>query len=465
MFLLLKGELENRLDPLFYSENIFSFLKTTTFEVKKIKEINTFVKAGFGVGRQDQDLEQNGYIQIRPTNLDEDGFLKFEKNIYLPESYLETNKTNILEKEDVLFNNTNSQELVGKTAYFEEEGIFLHSNHITIIRVNKEIILPKYLWILLNIYQKRKIFFNICTNWNNQSGVGIDRLLSLKIPVPNLETQQTIINIFEKAYALKKANEKKAKALLVSIDYYLLAELGIILPEKEENTLKNRVFLRDSNTINGNRIDSFYHQIYFQDLINTIKKSKYRIGKLGDEIKEINYGASFSNSYVEKGVPLLRIKDLRRNEIVLDKIVYLPESARMLLGNSFVKTNDFLISRSGTIGVVSLVPKNIDGFAFGSFMIKFNLKENSSFDNNFLSYYLNCKLLIELIEREKIGAIQGNITIPIIKSILTPIPPLPIQKEIVDHITNIRQQAKALQNEAKTAIEEAKRTVEDMILG
>ena len=60
MFLLLKGELENRLDPLFYSENIFSFLKTTTFEVKKIREINTFVKAGFGVGRQDQDLEQNG---------------------------------------------------------------------------------------------------------------------------------------------------------------------------------------------------------------------------------------------------------------------------------------------------------------------------------------------------------------------------------------------------------------------
>lgn len=244
MFLLLKGELENRLDPLFYSENIFSFLKTTTFEVKKIREINTFVKAGFGVGRQDQDLEQNGYIQIRPTNLDEDGFLKFEKNIYLPESYLETNKTNILEKEDVLFNNTNSQELVGKTAYFEEEGIFLHSNHITIIRVNKEMILPKYLWILLNIYQKRKIFFNICTNWNNQSGVGIDRLLSLKIPIPNLETQQTIINIFEKAYSLKRANEEKAKELLASIDDYLLAELGITLPEKVENTLKNRVFLR-----------------------------------------------------------------------------------------------------------------------------------------------------------------------------------------------------------------------------
>ena len=46
-----------------------------------------------------------------------------------------------------------------------------------------------------------------------------------------------------------------------------------------------------------------------------------------------------------------------------------------------------------------------------------------------------------------------------------PLPPLPIQKEIAEHITNIRQQAKTLQNEAKAAIEEAKRTVKAMILG
>ena len=307
--MLSKGDLDNRLDPLFYSENIFNFLKTTSFEVKKIREINTFVRSGFGAGRQDQDVD--GYIQIRPTNLDENGFLKFDKNICLPERYLETNAVNVLQKEDVLFNNTNSQELVGKTAYFEEEGIFFHSNHITIIRVDKDIVLPKYLWILLNIYQQRKIFFNICTNWNNQSGVGTERLLSLKIPVPNLEIQQKIIEIFEQAYATKKANEAKAKALLASIDSYLLEELGITLPEKQENSLKNRVFLRNINEISGSRFDGYYHGEFFERLPKAIKNGKFSIEKLENLCIKITDGTHYTPTYTLHRININIFKSLK----------------------------------------------------------------------------------------------------------------------------------------------------------
>ena len=60
---------------------------------------------------------------------------------------------------------------------------------------------------------------------------------------------------------------------------------------------------------------------------------------------------------------------------------------------------------------------------------------------------------------------NGHISPNDITNFPIPLPPLPIQKGIADHITNIRQQAKTLQNEAKIAIEEAKRTVEAMILG
>ena len=39
------------------------------------------------------------------------------------------------------------------------------------------------------------------------------------------------------------------------------------------------------------------------------------------------------------------------------------------------------------------------------------------------------------------------------------------QQEIVNHITAIRQQAKALQEEGKAILEKAKKEVEEMILG
>ena len=286
MFLLLKGDLDNRLDPLFYSEDIFKFLKITPFEVKKLKEICTFAKSGFGAGKQDQNLEGKGFIQIRPTNMNEYGLLKFDKNVYIPETYLETNNAYVLSKEDILFNNTNSQEWVGKTTYFEEEGTFLHSNHITALQVDKNIIQPKYLWILLNIYQQKKIFYNICTNWNNQSGIGIDRLLSLKMPIPSLETQKAIINIFEKAYALKKEKEAQAKSLLASIDEYLLKELRITLPNEQEKSLKNRVFLRNISEVSGGRFDPNKYDSDMLARFQAIEKSSFSKMKLKEMLTQ-----------------------------------------------------------------------------------------------------------------------------------------------------------------------------------
>ncbi|MFQ5962866.1 MAG: restriction endonuclease subunit S [Candidatus Scalinduaceae bacterium] len=53
---------------------------------------------------------------------------------------------------------------------------------------------PEYLTIILNIYQKHKIFFTICTNWNNQSGVNVELLNTTKIPIPSLNIQQKIVD-------------------------------------------------------------------------------------------------------------------------------------------------------------------------------------------------------------------------------------------------------------------------------
>lgn len=449
-----RGALEGRIDPSWYIYlNSLVKFRCPIVSLKKLL-LGSPQYGANEIGIERESIEQPRYIRI--TDINEFGEL--EDN--LGKTAIVAEEKYFLKTNDLLIarsGNTVGKSYLHKTVNY---GCFF-AGYMIRFKIDSSKVLPDYIFTFTqtNIY---KLWVNAIQRSTGQPNINAEEYKSLGIPVPNKEIQARIVNIYSQAQETKHQKEAEAKALLASIDAYLLEKLGIFLPEKAKS---KPTFFTQFKSLQGERFDPFYHQTYFQDLINAIKKSKYRICKLGDEIKEINYGASFSNNYVENGVPLLRIKDLRRNEIVLDKIVYLPESARTLLGNSFVKTNDFLISRSGTIGVVSIVPKNIDGFAFGSFMIKFNLKENSLIDRNFLSYYLNCKLLIELIEREKIGAVQGNITIPIIKSILVPVPPLPIQKEIADHITNIRQQAKTLQNEAKNAIEEAKRTVEAMILG
>ena len=69
-----------------------------------------------------------------------------------------------------------------------------------------------------------------------------------------------------------------------------------------------------------------------------------------------------------------------------------------------------------------------------------------------------------LIEREKIGAIQGNITIGTIENFKISLPPLSIQNKIATEVKRRIQKAEQLQKEAKEILEKAKQEVERIIL-
>lgn len=60
---------------------------------------------------------------------------------------------------------------------------------------------------------------------------------------------------------------------------------------------------------------------------------------------------------------------------------------------------------------------------------------------------------------------QQRVSTAFLEKFSLPLPPLSKQKEIADHIANLRQQAKELQAEGKLILENAKKEVEHMIIG
>jgi len=218
-------------------------------------------------------------------------------------------------------------------------------------------------------------------------------------------------------------------------------------------------FIVPSNELEE-RLDTFYYKKEFKDLIKKLAKSRYPIHKLGDFITDIRYGASVKNIYVEEGIPLLRILNLRPNRLDLSNVIQLPEEKRKEIGKCFVKENDLLISRSGTIGVVAVIPKEAEGFAFGSFMIRFQVN-HKKVDPNFISLVMNSDLIQGQIQRERIGALQGNITIPSIKSIKIPVPPLSTQKTIVKNYYELKRKTDEMRKKAEEIENKAKLEIED----
>jgi len=475
VFIVNFSEIEGRLDPLFYSNNIFGFLKETKFDIKTIREISQYTIAGFGVGKEGQNLNKEGYIQIRPTNVDEYGLLKFDKNIYLDEEYLTKKSENIIQKGDVLFNNTNSQELVGKTSYFDLDQTCLHSNHITRIKVNKDLILPKYLWRLLNFYQKRKIFYSICTNWNNQSGVGIELLNSLKIPVPPKTTQEKIVQIMDNAYLLKKQNEAEAEKLLASIDDYLLGELGIKLPSQPENSLKNRIFYTSLKEISGGRFDPFFYQNHFSEFKLSLNAGIYANVKL-NSLCDLQNGFAFkSNDYIESSKTFnIRMSNIRpNNNFDPDyNVQYLPDNYSTIYKDYLLNDGDLIIAMTDMASDPKIlgVPTIVSGVKDRKFLLNQRVGRLCKFDVEkinveYLKYILGSKLIKEFYNQLGARGVQINISREQILSVKIPLPPLPKQQEIANHITKIRNQAQLLKEQANIAIKQANQEIEQILLG
>ncbi len=197
---------DKRLDPLYQRldlENICAGSKVC------LRDVCISFKSGFGARKQNQ-IETGGYLHIRPTNINKFGELCFDKNIFVPF----TPNASKLEKNDVLFNNTNSQELVGKTALHINPIEAYFSSHITCIKINQDYLSAAYLWCILNLYQHMKVFYVLCANWNNQSSVGIDVLKKLIIPFPSLDTQNKVANHILTIHAKAKALGIEASKVL-----------------------------------------------------------------------------------------------------------------------------------------------------------------------------------------------------------------------------------------------------------
>mgnify|MGYP001381569237 CR=1 FL=1 len=171
-------------------------------------------------GELKSKVDLDGIAQIRMNNVSTDGTLSFENLRRVPKEFLK-NESKLLRPGDIIFNSTNSPNLVGKTAYFEGfgEGIS-YSNHFLKIKTNDKILHPKYLTKWLTLQQQQGFFEANCIQWVNQATFKKEFLLKVQIPLPPLEEQKRIAEILDKADALRQQRKQaiaKLDTLLQSI--------------------------------------------------------------------------------------------------------------------------------------------------------------------------------------------------------------------------------------------------------
>jgi type I restriction enzyme S subunit len=175
-----------------------------------LSEVLADATPGFACG---EDVE-DGVFQFRMNNITTEGQLDLSKRRRVPRNYRKIDRF-VVQPGDVLFNATNSPDLVGKTAYFpglNEPAVF--SNHFLRLRPHDSEIDGRYLARWLNLQFLHGRFRAMCRQWVNQATVGRDALLSLRVPLPLLPEQRRIAEILDKADALRA----KRRAALTQLD-------------------------------------------------------------------------------------------------------------------------------------------------------------------------------------------------------------------------------------------------------
>lgn len=142
----------------------------------------------------------------------------------------------LLKKDDVLFNRTNSPELVGKTSIYTGEKKAIFAGYLIRINNYRHVLDSRYLNYALNTGYAKEFCHREKTDGVSQSNINAQKLAHFEIPLPPLEEQKEIVRQVDKLFALAdkvEAHYQKAKARVDKLSQSVLAKAfrGELVPQ------------------------------------------------------------------------------------------------------------------------------------------------------------------------------------------------------------------------------------------
>jgi type I restriction enzyme S subunit len=182
-----------------------------SWETKRLEDICVSISSGFAEGNKNVE---DGIIHLRMNNIG----INFEINLDLVRRVkvwgVKLAKYK-LEYGDILFNNTNSVALVGKSAIFTKPEICLYSNHLTRLRPKKKEVLSEWILFYLRARWLKGDFRRLSNKWINQAAVHKEKIKDLEIPMPPLDVQFEIVKDLQKTSFLISKTSDNRKTIII----------------------------------------------------------------------------------------------------------------------------------------------------------------------------------------------------------------------------------------------------------
>lgn len=193
-----------------FESHLQSVLRNKKWKWKTLGELCEDVEYGSSA----KSKAEGGVPVLRMGNI-QDGRLDWENLVYTDDKA--EIKKYLLKHNDVLFNRTNSPELVGKTAIYKSEMPAIFAGYLIRIHRKEDLLDADYLTYFLNSqiafdYGKTVVISSV-----NQANINGTKLKSYPIPAPSLAEQKAIVAkldaLSEETQRLATLYERKQAAL------------------------------------------------------------------------------------------------------------------------------------------------------------------------------------------------------------------------------------------------------------
>lgn len=400
----------------------------------------------------------------------------------LPRLYLKTN--------DLLFNRTNSFELVGKTGIFKgESNKFTFASYLIRIRLFDSYVSPDYVnWAMNAVYFRTTQINPEVTQQCGQANFNGTKLANVLIPLPPLTEQKRIVAKIDELMGLcdelGKCEERKHKSRAVLNDSTLapLNHAASLTPEgfkqASERLADNFATLYDAAEELG-RLRSTIFQLAIQGklvpqepndesaavllkknarLIKEMEISECksvsrisehqipfdipsswvwtRVGDIAVSIQIGPFGTLLHKSdYVKNGTPLVNPSHIKNERICASLNLTVDEKKRARLNNYIMRTGDIVMGRRGEMGRCAIVSEKENGWLCGTGSLFFRFTDEIF--KPYLLRVLTSDYVKSCLLEGSVGSTMNNLNQRVLSNLLIPLAPLAEQKRIVAKVNQL----------------------------
>ena len=393
-------------------------------------------------GTSSKSLSNGDVPVLRMGNI-QDGKVVYDKLVF--SNNVEDNRKYLLQDGDLLFNRTNSAELVGKTAIFKGNRHVIYAGYLILLRPIKTN--SEYLNYIFSSPYVRSYCKEVKTIGVQQCNINAEKVSQLLVPIAPFEEQMRIVD--------------KIKEVLPSVDKYYISQYNLDLLNVSLSECLKKSILQEA--IQGRLVPQITEEGTAKELLEQIKKEKQKLvkeGKLkksalatsiffrgddnkyyeqiGNTISEVEATFEFPNSWsIARLSTICQLTDGLKTtgkQCLLDAKYLRGKSSETIIeqGKLVYKGDNIVLVDGENSGEVFTVPQ--DGYMGSTFK---QLWISSSMYEPYVLAFI--QFYKETLRNSKKGAAIPHLNKDLLYGLIIGIPPVHEQERIIDKIKQLTQ--------------------------